>query len=407
MGGPVPSSGRPRLALLLGLLANLALVPLLAAAAPPSHWSPIVLVLALAAIGPVSYFGSVAIRSDCFLDAQFVAALLAVVLLGPLPALGIWLAGEVMYLGVDRRRLVAHLANAASYGWAVFTGSVVFAAIAPAGVSPDAGGTFAAIGLVAVAMVAVNFAVTRLIVAVVLDGRSLVETVERELIRPAPATALMVLTGVATVFVYAHVGILALGLFAVAVLVPQTLLAALLKPHPVSDLERPAARAVYAQEIGRMMGVRGRKRLVLRDAALYMHHFPQRAPNGMLSDPSDHHRYEVIETVLYARQHWGSAGNPNPIDAGVAPLASRILAVSDLWAALTAKGSAELSHERALGRAEAHTSVRVDRRVMDAAHAVIAQARFASQGEAAYRPRIDSISLPRLASRPVAAARPS
>jgi hypothetical protein len=247
-----------------------------------------------------------------------------------------------------------------------------------------------------------------LIVAIALDGRPLTGTIKHELVKPAPATALMVLTGTATALAYTEIGILALTLFAIAALIPQTLVLALLKPRPVSALERPAARAIYAQEIARTMGLGARKRLVLKDAALYMQEFPQRPPDGMLTDRSDRHRFDVIEAVLYGREHWGvSDRTPRPVSTETAPLASRILAVSDVWAALTAKGSPKLSHQRALDHVEARASLHFDAQVMEAARQLIAQERFGPSAEAVYRPRLERNSFPRLAGRLQASARPS
>ena len=112
------ADARAPFARLFALLALFGLIPAFALA-PPSHWDQPVLLLALGAIVLVSLSGMVAIKQATFLDAEFVAVLLAVAFAGPLPAACVWLAAEAVYFLFDQHRIEAHLANIASYGWAV------------------------------------------------------------------------------------------------------------------------------------------------------------------------------------------------------------------------------------------------------------------------------------------------
>ena len=163
----------------------------------------------------MSLWGLVAIKPSVFLDAEFVAVLLTLAFLGALPALSVWLAAEAVYFLVSRKRPVAHLANIASYGWGVLAGALVLqllgSELLDAGSGPEA---YAALAAAAVAMLVVNFVVARGIVGVILNAEPARAILREELIRPAPATLLMIAAGVATAFLYLQIGVLALALFA-------------------------------------------------------------------------------------------------------------------------------------------------------------------------------------------------
>src|SRR2546422_200107 len=110
---PISTSGitRTHVARAFGLFLIAGLVPAFALIAPPSHWDQPALLLSLLAIALISYVSMVAIKSATFLDAEFIAVLLALAFLGPLPALCVWFVGESAFLALDRHRPEAHLAN--------------------------------------------------------------------------------------------------------------------------------------------------------------------------------------------------------------------------------------------------------------------------------------------------------
>src|SRR2546422_1604294 len=133
------TAGRSRVARALGVLLIVGLVPVFALFAPPSAWDQPALFLSLLAIALISYCSMVAIKAATFLDAEFIAVLLALAFLGPLPALCVWLAGEGAFLALDRRRSEAHLANISSYAWASLAGAATLEALGTAPVGPEAG----------------------------------------------------------------------------------------------------------------------------------------------------------------------------------------------------------------------------------------------------------------------------
>src|SRR4051812_10348932 len=248
-------AGRTLVARWVAVVSIATLVPAFYLAGPASQWNDPVLLVALAAIALVSLWSMVAIKRAVFFDAEFVAVLLALAFLGPLPAACVWLAAEAVYLVVNRRPVEAHIANIASFGWAVFAGALVLDLLGAGHLTAESGpADYAALGLAAVTLVCVNFAVARGIVGMIVDRHPLHEIVRDELIRPAPAALLMVAGGLVTAFLYTRMGVFALGLFCVVVAVPQVVLPIALRPRPVSQVHFCDAVALYAASISRLLG---------------------------------------------------------------------------------------------------------------------------------------------------------
>jgi HD domain-containing protein len=385
-----------RASLALGALAAVALIPAFLLFAPSGRWSPDELAVTLALIALFSYFGAVAVQASALLDAGFVAALVAVAFLGPLPAACIWIGTEIAAAVIERVKPTAFLANVASYGWGALAGGIVLAALVDVPVGSGSGArAYAAVALAGLVMLAVNFFVTRTLIAVVRDGDRLRATVTRELFAHSPATLAMIALGVITCFAYAQVGILALGLFAAVVVVPQLVLPALVRPRPVAELPHTEAVALYAQAIGDVMGMGRAERLVLKDAAHFMRERQLAPRRGDLSDFSDGHRLALVEAVLFHREHWdGSGGTPGAVGGEMIPVASRVLAVADAWAGLTALKSPRLTHVQALNQLEQRAGLHFDPHVVIAARVVVHR-EFADRGErSAYQPSLRRVRVP-------------
>jgi hypothetical protein len=378
---------------MLALAANAILVAGFVLVAPASDWSPPVLLASLVALGIVGCFNSVhvTIRTGTFLDAEFGAALLAVVFLGPLPALFVWLAGEAAYLLLAYRGLQAHLANVASYGWAVVAGAFVFDALVPGGVSTTVDpGAWLGVAITGVVVLCVNFAVTTGIFAFVLKGRPVLATIREELFTPAPAIALMIASATATAFLYLEIGIPALALFSATVFLPR--FASPLRPRGKSgsdgepllmleeELEHSEAFPLYADRIADAMRLDAAQRRIVSDAAAFIRtrRFDTVHDSDSAMSPfCDHHRHGLVEALLYRGEHWdGRGGSPGAVGGEMIPLTSRILAVADAWARLTTGQASRLTHAQALLELEAHAGVRFDPRVVEVAAQVVSEPRF-------------------------------
>jgi HD domain-containing protein len=376
-------------------MAIAALVPAFAVA-PSSSWNDPVLLVTLTAIALVSLWGLVSIKSAVFLDAGFVSVLLALYFLGPLPAASVWLATEAVYFGLSRKSLVAHLANLASFGWAVLAGALVLDLL---------GSSYTALALAAVAMLCVNFAVMRGVLGVILNGQRPVTIIREELIKPAPATLVMIAVGVATAFLYEQIGVLALALFSMTIVIPQAVLPVLLRPRPVREIPFQRAVALYACSIADVLELERPDRLVLEDASTFLDNKVFHPVQGSLQNDEFEHWSAVQETLLFYREHWDAVGgSPGALTGELIPLTSRILSVADVWARLTAAESPELAHSEALAILESRAGYHFDPKVVVAASEVVQSQHLTGYGGAAFHPHLHRVPLPRVVARLVAPA---
>jgi HD domain-containing protein len=395
-----PTAGRRRfVSFLLGALATAALLPAFPLLAPESSWSPApvaVALLAIALIGNLNAFRSREVRLQ--IDTDFTVVLLAVVLLGPLPALVIWIASAGFWLALRRPPLHGILATVASFGWAVLAASLVLNAITSGDpVRLDTVTAYPAIALAGVTLLSANFVIARGIFAVIGLGRSLVATVAREFVDPLPGTCFMLALGIATAYLYTEIGVLAFAAFSLITIVPQALLPLLLKRRLVADLEHTEAVAVYADAIAVSLKLPDMDRLVLKDAAQYIRERPIVPRDGTLSDFGQAHRNALVETVLYYREHWdGRGGTPGAVGGAMIPATSRVLAVAAAWSKLTALGSPRLSHGQALNQLEARAGMHFDPAVVKAAMHVVRWERLGRATDGAWEPRLHRMRLPRL-----------
>jgi hypothetical protein len=399
---------RPGRSLALGVAALVASVPSLVIFAPSSEWGSGILAAALAAVALFSYFGAVLLNRSMAIDAASVAAITALVFLGPLPAACIWIGTELVAFCVERVRATAFFATVASYAWGSIAGGLVLAAVA--GSAPltemrlDAT-TALAIALAGLTVLSVNYVITRTLAAVVRDGRGFIRTIRSEFVPAASVVLLMTAIGTATVLLYQGIGILALALFALAVQVPQIVIPALMRTRPVSELDHTGAVRLYAAAMADVLDLGYRKCQVLKDASQFLRERPLVPRDGQLSNGSTAHRLALVEAVLYYREHWdGVGGKPGAFGGDLIPLTSRILAVADAWAGLTSKGSPQLSHFQALNQLEARAGMHFDPAVVAAAAQVVADEQLGLPARIAYQPKLHRLPLPRVAGRVLSAA---
>jgi hypothetical protein len=395
------NTGRTLLARWTAVFATTALAPLFAIASGMEQWNEPVLLVTLAAIALVSLWALVAIKPAVFLDAEFVAVLLAVAFLGPLPAAAIWVSAEAVYFVLSRRPIEAHAANLASYGWAVLAGYLVLELLAGGRITADSGpGAYLALALAAAAMLCANFAVARGIVGVILNAEPVRKIVRDELAGPAPATLLMIAVGIATAFLYTRIGVLALGLFALIVVIPQYLVPVLLRPRPVREVRYVQAVAMYARAIGRVLRINRADVAMLADAATFLDIKVFGPVQGKLRSGEFEHWTGVQETLLFYREHWDApGGTPGALEGDLIPLNSRILAVADVWSRLTAAGSPELTHLQALTVLKGRAGYHFDPTVVDAVETLIEQEQLGRYGDSSFEPRLHRMPLPRLVAK--------
>jgi HD-GYP domain-containing protein (c-di-GMP phosphodiesterase class II) len=129
------------------------------------------------------------------------------------------------------------------------------------------------------------------------------------------------------------------------------------------------------------------------------------AATADLSSAATGHCLEVREAVLFHREHWDApGGSPGAVGGDMIPLTSRILAVADAWAGLTAAGTSALTHWQALTQLESRAGLHFDPRVVAAVAKLVMTEGLGLSADTAYAPRVHRVRLPRLAMKIAALA---
>jgi hypothetical protein len=394
-------SGRRQVGLGIHVALVAALVPGYALLAPPSRWNDPVMLIALAALGVIAIRTEVRLPAGISFEALSALALIATALAGPLPALLTTLAPIVVNALTGRERLLraGNLANLAAYGWYSLAGAALIHAVAPEATVPAAFGWLLVVGLV---QLLINWAFGPAIYVTMWLGQP-VRTVLHVLADGVPTGAVMVLLGAGTVMLTPSLGVLALALFAVIAILPQTALTYVARTRPVARLEPATATRRYAHAIALQLGL---SRLERRRLAAVVAAAHRRRPTG---DPIDYAAATMVDQspanmeAQLVTEWFNGRGGPIGLDGQNIPLGARIVAVADTWAGLTARGTPQLGHHDALAHLEAAAAARLDPAVVDAARVVVAEEPVTA-ADPAPEPRLHRLGLPAAVRRALAGA---
>jgi hypothetical protein len=332
--------GHPRLALALAAAGLGALMPAFALLAPASQWDREAVFVLLLLFSFYAYVAAAHLRDTTSLDATFVAALLGVVLIGPLAGALAFAAPEMTRLANDRR-LTSMLANLASFGWATLAAAWTLQALGY-GSPADLGapGSYAAVAIAGLALILVNYFYMTFLTGPVKTGIGLWLLTRRELIPTLPVDVHMIAAAAVTAFLYHEVGLVGLLPLVGVVLLPRLLVPMMLRDIPIRDLTISEATARYAGGLAEVLGLSSSQRRVLADAAT---HLGGRARLTRLHDFD-----AVMRTVLYSHECWAGGGRLGLVSGDRIPIESRVLAVAHAWAMLTAQGGPGLTPKEAL-----------------------------------------------------------
>jgi hypothetical protein len=363
-------------AVAITLSALLALLTLMEPSLGP-HRQSVATVAALAAIAFFAcsnivviarYQPAGAISDKLLLDATGVIALVALSLAGPAIALLASAAPDLVirWRGPNRLRPISRLANFASYAAATVLAdrALVLLGQEP-GVHAVTVGAVPALLVAGVVWFTTNYFVARGLVAMLAEGRPVLATVRSEFLPALPSVAVMIASAAATGVASALLGPLGLIGLAFAVLVPQMTVATLAWcSPPAGTLEIDAGRARYAAALCNQLELDRRQRRVVSAAA--------RGDTGVnrLSGGLGDIWYAVGAARFYQRERFDGSGDFR-LSGVMIPIESRVLAVADAWAKLTAKGTLSMSQAAAVAALERHQP-RFDPRVVAAARALIA-----------------------------------
>jgi HD domain len=394
-------TARERTGLLVHAAASLALVPAYLLVAPSSRWDQPLVLAVLLALAIVAIRHDVPLPNGISFDATAALALIAVAVAGPLPALAVIYPPIALNALCGRERLVraGNLANLAAYGWYTLAGSLLLAAVAPDPLAPQALAWLLAAG---VFQLLVNWAVGPAIYGTLWLGHPFGGLVG--MLRDAlPAGILMAALGAVTAVAYGDLGLLALALFALVAIIPQSALTYAARTRPVALLDPLTATRRYANAMAVHLRLSRAERREL-DAVIRLAH--TREVSG---DPGEHLGHAVADwseascAAGHVTEWWNGAGGPAGLPGQIIPLSARIAAVARTWAALTAEGSPRLGHMDALAHLEGAAGVRLDPRVVKAARVVVGQERL-SPAVPAPEPRLHHLHVPEPLRRALASA---
>jgi HD domain len=375
---------------LISITLAAALVPAYLLLSPEENWNQPVLLAALVALSLIADRHHVPLPSGVIFDARAALSLIALALAGPLPALAINIPPMVVngILGRDRLFRIGNVTNIAAYGWYSLVGAVLLELYAPVGASAAVGWLL----VIGVVQLVVNWFVAPVIYGTLWMGHPLRALVE--MLRDAlPAGIVMAGLAAVTVVLSPAFGLLALALFALVAVLPQSALTFVARTRPVARLDPLTAARRYAAAMAVHLGLSREERREL-DAVIRIAH--ARDASG---DPGEHLSHAVVDwseascAAGHVTEWWNGAGGPAGLPGGLIPQSARIAAVARTWAALTADGSPRIGHMDALSHLDAAAGVRLDPRVVKAAFAVVSQERLTSS-EPAPEPRMHYLHVP-------------
>ena len=332
---PLPAVRTERfgLGVVVGVTALVAAVPAYLFFAPPSVWEPESLLVALMLFSFVSYGAAVEVRGAATLDASFIASLVAVVFLGPLPAAVIFALPEINGW-FERGRVVSLLGNTASAFWGALAAAWTLEALSGGVPLDPVLADLPAVAITGAVLLGAGYLVSALIVCVVWEGHSLRPLVEQEVAELAPASMPMVVGGTIVVLLYEEFGLVGLVPLALLLLLPRIVVPRLAQSRDPARLDRTAAIALYARAIAQGLDLDATQKRVLLDAVTHL------GDAKRLTRIEDFDR--VMQTVLYCRERWdGAGGFPGVLSGEAIPVESRVLAVAERLGSMTAAGDAQ------------------------------------------------------------------
>jgi hypothetical protein len=391
---PVSSRKRVALAIALNVVPAIAAIAAFVLIAPASSWDDPVMIAALACVSAIAYGAEARLKAAnrVFFGATLIVALVTLAVAGPLPALLVWLVPDLIARFVLRSEQwisPGFLANVTSYALAVLAGAGL---LALAG-SPTGAEIAPSLYAVGVAMWAINFCFARLTFAPFYQGYRPAALIRDEFVDLAPAVLGMLVVGVAATVLAEGIGVLALAPLAAVIVVPQLALERIANTASMARLARADAMRLYTSAIADVLGIPRAERRELACASDLV--WPTEDPlsaRGLDWLAADISRTAFL--ALHSHERWAGDGVPAGLPAEAIPRGSRILAVADAWAGLTAAGTVEMSQTEAMLALAAQADRAFDPEVVDAATRVVGDEEgFARDPH--FQPKLHTLPVPR------------
>jgi hypothetical protein len=387
--GSTPTRRRLATALIVGGL--IAMVPAFIWLAPASHWHQWIMLVCLWALAGCAVVSDVALKQSVPVQFSPMVVVLVLVLLigGPIPTLIAMLLPDLVGRLLFRRSRILYLgfaANVVSYGWCVLAAAAMLALTHTNSVSPPVAPSVIAVGLT---LETVSFAVARGMFGTLYQGYRLGALVREEFLPLLGSEVAMLMFATACALLIAPVGIFVLVLVAPATLIPELLLPMLARSRDVTALAPAEATRLYVAALATHLGVRGRtRRVALAGAALLYDTRP-------IAYGVDHRLGRDAQLAAWhASERWDGGGTPAGFAGGLIPYASRLLAVAQAWADLTAADGPRIPQSEAVLALELESATRLDPAIVRAAGEIVStEAAFAEFST--FEPKLHTLPLPR------------
>jgi putative nucleotidyltransferase with HDIG domain len=436
-------------ALLLALAVATAVV-----ANRPSDWQPIELFFLLLVFAVASDALTIEVRS-IHIAGGFLALVLAMAVLGPLPAVTIGLVTTGIDAVRHRRPLPNTLANLAAFAVCPVVGALFLRAFAP----EQESAIFAlAVLIVFMVTVVLNFLMVASCLQV-LSGIRLRDTIRTVLLPVLPSEFAIALLTASVAYSFATIGVGAVGLLAVVLFIFQYLIRTVItvqergeeltkRTQQLASLQvgllstvlqtlsmrdamtarHSAAVARYAREVAAMMGLDERQQDLIHTAALLHDIGKFILPDSVLfaNRKLTDEEWELIklhpeqgaklveriegygpvaEIVLHHHEKFAGGGYPAGIAGEEIPLGARIISAADTYDVMTARDSYRrpVSSEAALAELRRVAGTQLDPQVVEVFERMILERRVAFshtdeadfESELAFEKRVADYARPR------------
>lgn len=367
----------------------------LALLAPRSDWSQPALLAALVACSAIAFVAEAQLKAAnrVFFGANLVVALVALAVAGPVPALLIWLVPDLItrfVLRSEQRVSPGFVANVGSYALAVLVGALLLA-LAGTPTGPAMAPSLYAVG---VAMWAINFCFARLAFAPFYQRYRPAALIRDEFVDLGPAVLGMLVVGVVAAVLVESLGVLALAPLALVILIPQAALERIAGGESAGYLNRSEAIRLYTAAIADVLAIPRDERRQLSCAADLVAPATDPLETPGLAWRRHDDASEAVLLALHARERWAGGGWPAGLPAEAIPRGSRVLAVAEAWAALTARGTPELSQSEAILALSAQSGSAFDPAVVEAAARVVGDEEGFAR-EPCFQPTLHRLPVPR------------
>jgi hypothetical protein len=363
-------------------------------AAPASDWSDPVLIAALAGVSIVAYGAEARLKAAnrVFFGASLIVALVTLGVAGPAPALLVRLVPDLIarfVLRSERWFSPGFVANGSSYALAVLVGAWL---LELAG-SPTGAEMAPSLYAAGVAMAAINFCFARLTFAPFYQGYRPAALIRDEFVDLAPAVLGMLIVGVIAAALVDAIGVSAVALLAAVIVVPQVALERITNRASAARLARADAMRLYTAAIADVLEMPRHERHELACAADLVRSTDDPV-NARGLDWRNADVSRIAFLALHSHERWAGDGMPAGLPAEAIPEGSRILAVADAWAGLTAAGTAEMSPSEAMLALAAQADLAFDPTVVAAAARVVEDEEGFAR-EPNFQPSLHRLPVPR------------